>query len=172
MERVIEKKQMGVFERFSSNVTQLAGSTGAFIIAVSIVVFWLISGPIFNYSETWQLIINTGTTIITFLMVFLIQKSQNKESLAIQLKLNELVASHEYASNRLVNIEGLTEEELKVIQKYYLKLSELAMKERNLQQTHSIDEAQTRSDIKHKKNRAEQKSNPAQNANSKDSTKH
>jgi low affinity Fe/Cu permease len=142
---------MGFFEKFSFKVTQITGSTPAFIIAVAIVLAWLISGPFFDYSETWQLVINTGTTIITFLMVFLIQKSQNKESLAIQLKLNELVASHEFASNRLVNVEGLTEEELKIIQKYYFHLSELAMRERNIQQSHSIDEAQHKSDIKHKK---------------------
>ncbi|MGZ3900752.1 MAG: low affinity iron permease family protein [Bacteroidia bacterium] len=151
MERIIQKKEMGVFERFSFKVTQVTGSTPAFITAVTLVIFWLLTGPLFNYSETWQLVINTGTTIITFLMVFLIQKSQNKESLAIQLKLNELVASHEYASNRLVNVEGLTEEELKVIQKYYLMLSELSMKERNIMQTHSIDEAQFNNDVKHKK---------------------
>ncbi|MCW3076576.1 MAG: low affinity iron permease family protein [Bacteroidetes bacterium] len=142
---------MGMFEKFSSKVTQLTGSTPAFIIAVLLVLVWLATGPIFDYSETWQLVINTGTTIITFLMVFLIQKSQNKESLAIQLKLNELVASHEFASNRLVNVEGLTEDELKIIQKYYFKLSELALKERNIQQSHSIDEAEHNSKIKHKK---------------------
>jgi low affinity Fe/Cu permease len=144
---------MGFFEKFSFKVTQITGSTPAFIVAVAIILAWLISGPFFNYSETWQLVINTGTTIITFLMVFLIQKSQNKESLAIQLKLNELVASHEFASNRLVNVEGLTEEELKIIQKYYFHLSELAMRERNILQSHSIDEAQHKSDIKHKKTR-------------------
>lgn len=141
---------MGIFERFATKVTLLAGSTGAFLLAVALVVVWLITGPIFDYSETWQLVINTGTTIITFLMVFLIQKSQNKESLAIQLKLNELVASHEHASNRLVNVEGLTEEELRIIQKYYFRLSDLAMKERNIQQTHSIDEAQTNNDYKNR----------------------
>lgn len=151
MERTIRKKEMGMFEKFSSRVTQLTGSTPAFIIAVGMVLVWLCTGPIFDYSENWQLVINTGTTIITFLMVFLIQKSQNKESLAIQLKLNELVASHEFASNRLVNVEGLTEDELKIIQKYYFKLSELALKERNIQQSHSIDEAEHNSQLKHKK---------------------
>ncbi|MCE3226372.1 MAG: low affinity iron permease family protein [Bacteroidetes bacterium] len=140
---------MNFFEKFSAKVTAAAGSSPAFSIAVLLVVVWLITGPLFDFSETWQLIINTGTTIVTFLMVFLIQKSQNKESLAIQLKLNELVASHETASNRLVNVEGLTEEELKTIQKYYFKLSELAMKEKNIQQSHSIDEAHERSARKH-----------------------
>ncbi len=130
------------FERFSSRVAEATGSTLAFILALSVVIAWALSGPFFNFSENWQLVINTGTTIITFLMVFLIQKAQNKDSLAIQLKLNELVASHEFASNRLVNVEGMTEEELHVIKKYYIKLSEMTMQEESLQQSHSIDEAQ------------------------------
>lgn len=96
-------------------------------------------GPILNYSEQWQLVINTGTTIITFLMVFLIQKSKNKDALAIQLKLNELVAAHELASNRLVDIENMTEEELKTIQKYYSKLSITSKNDSTLQQSRSID---------------------------------
>src|SRR5688572_18088956 len=96
-------KNPSFLERFSSGVTAAAGSTPAFIVALTLVIVWAVTGPMFNYSEEWQLIINTGTTVITFLMVFLIQKSQNKDSLAIQLKLNELVASHEFASNRLVN---------------------------------------------------------------------
>lgn len=130
-----------VFEKFATQVAQASGSTPGFLIAVLIVIVWAICGPVFNYSETWQLVINTGTTIITFLMVFLIQKSQNKESLAIQLKLNELVAAHEFASNRLVSVEDMTEEELKVIKKYYSKLNEMTKKEESLQQSHSIDEA-------------------------------
>jgi low affinity Fe/Cu permease len=100
-----------------------------------------LSGPFFHYSENWQLVINTGTTIITFLMVFLIQKAQNKDSLAIQLKLNELVAAHEFASNRLVNVENMSEDDLKVIQKFYSSLSKMTGKEESLQQSHSIDEA-------------------------------
>jgi low affinity Fe/Cu permease len=135
-------------ERFSTAVTSAAGSTPAFIIALMLVVGWAITGPIFNYSEEWQLVINTGTTIITFLMVFLIQKSQNKDSLAIQLKLNELVAAHEFASNRLVNVENMTEDELKVIKKYYAYLSEFTKKEESLQQSHSIDEAKASHDLK------------------------
>ena len=134
-------KSPTLLERFSSMVTVAAGSTPAFIIALTLVIIWAITGPMFNYSEQWQLVINTGTTIITFLMVFLIQKSQNKDSLAIQLKLNELVASHEFASNRLVNVENMTEDELKVIRKYYAQLSEFTKNEESLQQSHSIDEA-------------------------------
>ena len=138
----------GIFERFSVKVTKATGSTAAFIAAMAIVVIWAICGPFFHYSETWQLVINTGTTIITFLMVFLIQKAQNKESMAIQLKLNELVAAHDFASNRLVDIEDMTEEELKVIQRYYVQLSKLSQKEESLQRSHSIDEANLQHDLK------------------------
>jgi low affinity Fe/Cu permease len=136
------------FESLSTKVTKAAGSTPAFAVAVAIVFIWALTGPVFNYSENWQLVINTGTTIVTFLMVFLIQKSQNKDSLAIQLKLNELVAAHEFASNRLVNVENMTEEELKVIQKYYSRLSEFTKKEESLIQSHSIDEAHEQHEIK------------------------
>jgi low affinity Fe/Cu permease len=103
------KKRKNLFERFSNWAT---GSSAAFIIATSTVLIWAVTGPLFHYSETWQLVIDTATTIITFLMVFLIQKSQNKDSKAIHLKLNELLALHEGASNRMVNIEDLTEVEL------------------------------------------------------------
>lgn len=139
---------MGLMERFSLRVTTLAGSTPAFLIALLLIMTWAVTGPIFNYSEEWQLVVNTGTTIITFLMVFLIQKSQNKDSLAIQLKLNELVAAHQFASNRLVNVENMTEEELKVIQKYYAQLSEFSKQEESLQQSHSIDEAEANHELK------------------------
>lgn len=142
MEPKIQHKKIGFWEHFSSSVAKAAGSNAAFISAVVLVVLWAISGPIFHYSETWQLVINTGTTIITFLMVFLIQKVQNKDSLAIQLKLNELVAANELASNRLVNVEGLSEEEMAVIQKYYCKLNELAKNGGNLHESHSVDEAE------------------------------
>jgi low affinity Fe/Cu permease len=129
------------FENFALRVTKATGSTPAFLSAFSIIAIWALTGPFFDYSETWQLVINTGTTIITFLMVFLIQKSQNKDALAIQLKLNELVASHKFASNRLVDVENLSEAEMKILQKYYVALSELTKKESSLQQSHSIDEA-------------------------------
>jgi len=158
MKRTTELHRGNFFERFSSKVTQVTGSSLAFIFALGAVVVWAVMGPFFHFSENWQLVINTGTTIITFLMVFLIQKSQNKDSLAIQLKLNELVAAHEFASNRLVNVENMTEDELKVIKKYYCKLSEMTMKEESLQQSHSIDEAQQNHDFKkeveqHQKNK-------------------
>ena len=144
--KVIKKKINLV--SLASKVTKLAGSSAAIACAFSIIFIWAICGPIFHYSENWHLIINTGTSVITFLMVFLIQKSQNKDSLAIQLKLNELVAAHEFASNRLVDIENMTEEELLVIQKYYIKLSEFSKKEETLQQSHSIDDAIHLNEIK------------------------
>ncbi len=143
-----DTKKAGFFEVFASKVTQATGSTPAFITAFFIVIIWGITGPFFHYSENWQLVINTGTTIVTFLMVFLIQKSQNKDSLAIQLKLNELVAAHEFASNRLVNVENMSEDELKTIKKYYSKLSEFTKNEESLQQSHSIDEAHEQHEIK------------------------
>jgi len=140
-------------EHMASRVTQATGSTAAIVIAFLIVIVWGLCGPIFHYSENWQLVINTGTTIITFLMVFLIQKSQNKESLAIQIKLNELVAAHEFASNRIVNVENIPEEDLKVIQKYYKNLSLITEKEETLQQSHSIEEAKDLSELKKERER-------------------
>ncbi len=137
-----------LMERFSNAVTSATGSTPAIIIAFLVVIIWGVSGPYFKFSESWQLVINTGTTIITFLMVFLIQKAQNKDSLAIQLKLNELVAAHEFASNRLVNVENMTEDELKVIKKYYGYLSTMTKDEENLQQSHSVEEAQEQHGLK------------------------
>lgn len=129
------------FENFASKASKAVGSSFAFILAFVIVVTWAVAGPFFDFSETWQLVINTGTTIITFLMVFLIQKAQNKDSLAIQLKLNELVASNKYSSNRLVDIESMTQEEMETVQKYYQKLSELSDKQEKLRTSHSIEEA-------------------------------
>jgi low affinity Fe/Cu permease len=136
------------FERFSNTATAATGSSAAFFTAIGVIVLWLITGPVFNYSDTWQLIINTGTTIITFLMVFLIQKSQNKDSKAIHLKLNELLASHEGASNRMVDIEDLTEAELDHLHKFYVQLSELAEREDDLTCTHSIDAATENHNLK------------------------
>ena len=136
------KKKKNLFEQFANWATNATGSSAAFIIAIVIIIVWVVTGPLFNYSDTWQLVINTGTTIVTFLMVFLIQKTQNKDSKAIHLKLNELLASHEGASNRMVDIEDLTEEELDQLHKFYVQLSDLAEKEDDLTCTHSIDAAE------------------------------
>jgi len=143
-----KKNKKSFFETFAEKVTKATGSTPVFLSAFGIVIVWAVSGPIFDYSETWQLVINTGTTIITFLMVFLIQKSQNKDSLAIQIKLNELVASHYMANNRIVDIEDITEEEMEVLEKYYQKLAELASKSQPIKDSHSINEAQLRHEMK------------------------
>jgi len=136
------KKKKNLFEKFSDWATTATGSSAAFIMAALTVVIWAVTGPVFKYSETWQLVINTGTTIVTFLMVFLIQKSQNKDSKAVHLKLNELIASHQGTSNRMVNIEDLSEQELDRLYKFYIRLSKLAEKEDDLTCTHSIDAAE------------------------------
>ncbi|UOE52836.1 low affinity iron permease family protein [Mucilaginibacter sp. SMC90] len=135
------KQNKNLFERFSNWATAATGSSAAFIIAIAAILIWLLTGPLAKYSDTWQLIINTGTTIVTFLMVFLIQKSQNKDSKAIHLKLNELLAAHEGASNRMVDIEDLTEKELDHLHKFYQQLSDLAEDEDDITCTHSIDAA-------------------------------
>jgi len=129
------------FEKFANWATNATGSSTAFILAAATIIIWAGTGPVFKYSETWQLIINTGTTIITFLMVFLIQKSQNKDSKAIHLKLNEIIAAHQGASNRMVNIEDITETELDQLHKFYVRIAILAKQEDDLGCTHSIDAA-------------------------------
>lgn len=143
-------KNKNLFERFANRATKFTGSSYAFIGATLIVIIWAVSGPFFDYSETWQLVINTGTTIITFLMVFLIQKAQNKDSKAIQIKLNELIASNEKASNRIVDIEDLTEKELDQLHCYYEKLADFAEEDLDIHQSHSIDVAQRNQDYKYK----------------------
>src|SRR3954469_5192468 len=131
-------------EQFSTWATAITGSTVGFSLAAFLVIVWLVTGPLFNFSNTWQLVINTATTIVTFLMVFLIQRSQNKESLAVQLKLNELVASKKGASNRLIDIEDLSEAELRVLHEHFRRLVEMSKKETDLTRSHSVEEAQTR----------------------------
>ena len=136
------------FNSFSTIVTKATGTPWAFIIAFLVILIWGITGPIFNFSDTWQLVINTGTTIITFLMVFVIQHSQNKDTKAIQLKLNELIAASGEASNRVVSIEDLTDEELEAIKKFYTHLAKSAKKENNIFSTHSLDEAKLNAEKK------------------------
>ncbi len=136
-----QSKLRKFFDRFSNKATKATGSPVAFILASLTILVWAISGPLFGFSETWQLVINTGTTIITFLMVFVIQQSQNKDTMALHLKLNELIAATKTASNRLIDIEDLTENELETIKMYYIKLSKLAKNENDIHATHSLDEA-------------------------------
>jgi low affinity Fe/Cu permease len=100
------------FERLANRVATAAGRPRAFLIAFTIVLVWALSGPIFHWSDTWQLVINTGTTIVTFLMVFLIQSAQNRDGAAIQAKLDELIRAVSSARNEFIGIEHLTEEEL------------------------------------------------------------
>lgn len=115
-----------LMEVVAAKVTQGAGSSGALFLATLTIVVWLVSGPFFNFSDTWQLVINTGTTIVTFLMVFLIQRTQNKESHATNLKLNELIAALHGASNKLICVEDLPEAELAQLRQRYKKLAEKA----------------------------------------------
>ena len=136
---------------FASWVTHKTGSTPAFITAFAIVLLWLASGPIFHFSDTWQLVINTGTTIVTFLMVFLIQRAQNKDALAVQLKLNEIVAALDGASNRLISVEDLSDEELEALHQHYHRLVEMAARESKITDSHSIEEAEARHSLKHGK---------------------
>ena len=136
------------FDRFSSAVTRASGSPFAFGSALLIVVLWATTGPIFKFSDTWQLVINTGTTIITFLMVFVIQQSQNKDTLAIHLKLNELIACDAAANNRLIDVEDISPEELAVLKKFYVKLAKLAESDDDVHTSHSLDEADDRHKVK------------------------
>ncbi len=137
-------QHIGWLERLARQATVRAGSSWAFGLALAVVLVWLVTGPFFGFSDTWQLVINTGTTIMTFLMVFLIQRAQNKDSLSIQLKLNEIVAALEGASNHLINVEDLGEAEVGVLHQHYQKLAELVKLDHIITQSHSIEEAERR----------------------------
>jgi low affinity Fe/Cu permease len=136
------------FENLSKVITQFTGSTAAFGVALGVVVIWGVLGPVFGFSDTWQLVINTGTTIVTFLMVFLIQRSQNKDSLAIHLKLNELVSALQGASNRLIDVEALSEKDLDTLHRYYAELTKLARSASDVTESHSVEEARQRHSLK------------------------
>lgn len=138
------KRRIDVGERLARSVSRFTASTTAFLLAVGVVAAWLITGPLFGFSDTWQLVINTGTTIVTFLMVFLIQRTQDKESLAVQLKLNELIAALEGASNRMVDIESLAETDLDTLHRHYATLAAMAQAEGDIHCSHSVDEAEKR----------------------------
>jgi low affinity Fe/Cu permease len=142
------------FEAFSKVITQWTGSTGAFGCALGVIVVWALIGPVFRFSDTWQLVINTSTTIVTFLMVFLIQRAQNKDSLAIHLKLNEIVAAATGASNRLVDVESLSEKELAQLHRFYRELATLCKREMDVTISHSVEEARQRHAATHGKPRA------------------
>ncbi|QMT59788.1 low affinity iron permease family protein [Legionella sp. PC997] len=112
------------FQKFSSFISEISGTFGAFITAILLIMIWIITGPIFKFSDTWQLVINTGTTIITFLMVFLIQHTQNRDNKIINLKLDELIKSHPPADNKTLDLEKLSDEQLKFLEKKYKKICE------------------------------------------------
>jgi low affinity Fe/Cu permease len=140
-------------EAFSTHATRWAGSTAVQLAALSVFPLWLISGMFFGLEKSWHLVFEPLTAFVPFLMVFLIQRSQNKDSMAVQLKLNELVAAIEGASNRLIDVEDLSEDELKTIHEHYQGLADMAKKEMELGRSHSIEEAQQRHSLKLKAQR-------------------
>jgi low affinity Fe/Cu permease len=153
---MVRRKRSGIselLERFSHQATHATGTSLAFVVALGAIVVWAVTGPIFQFSNTWQLVINTGTTIVTFLMVFLIQRTQNKDSLAIHLKLNEIVAAMAGASNRLIDVEDLTEKEIETLHRHYQKLVSMAKKDLELGESHSVEEAANRHERKQRQHR-------------------
>jgi low affinity Fe/Cu permease len=113
-----------LFRKFASHISKLTGTAGAFVLAISVVLIWGFTGPLFSYSDTWQLVINTSTTIVTFLMVFLIQNTQNRDGKAMQLKLDELIRSSASARNSFVYLEDMTDDDLEELDKQFHKLHE------------------------------------------------
>jgi low affinity Fe/Cu permease len=112
------------FRKFAHRTSSGVGSPWAFLTAVAVIVVWALTGPLFHFSDTWQLVINTGTTIVTFLMVFLIQNTQNRDAVAIHLKLDELIRALKGARNRLVDLEELSDEELETLRQEFHRLGE------------------------------------------------
>jgi low affinity Fe/Cu permease len=149
-----QKEHRNIVSRFATAATTWTGSTAAFVIAASVVVIWAVTGPLFHFSDTWQLVINTGTTVVTFLMVFLIQRAQNRDALAVQLKLDEIVAALEGASNRLISVEDLSEGELKTLRTHYQRLAEMAKSTENITESHSVEEAEARHNFKEDRRKA------------------
>jgi low affinity Fe/Cu permease len=128
------------FTRFSNWTSKTTGNPMTFVFATIIIIAWAITGPVFHYSDTWQLVINTGTSVITFLMVFVIQQSQNRDTTAMHIKLNELIAANKNASNRVVGIENLTETDLIKLKDFYDKMAELTKHQKDLFTSRSVDE--------------------------------
>ena len=130
MSKHTKTRDSGLFARFANEASRAVGSGAAFGAAIGVVVVWSLSGPLFNYSDTWQLVINTGTTIVTFLMVFLIQNTQNRDSAATQLKLDELIRSTRGAHNALLDLEKLSTKDLESLRALYQKLADQARQEK------------------------------------------
>lgn len=127
------------FHKFAAKISKLVGSPWMFVSALTVIILWIVTGPIFHFSDTWQLVINTGTSVITFLMVFLIQNSQNREAAAMQLKLDELIRSITEARNNLVNLEEFSDEELDQLQKEFRNLRERDGSKKLDQKTSNVD---------------------------------
>jgi low affinity Fe/Cu permease len=117
-----------LFDRLAHATARWAGRPVSFILAAGVILAWVVTGPIFGFSDTWQLVINTGTTIVTFLMVFLIQNTQNRDTLAIQLKLDELIRATEGAKNQLIDLEDETEDKLEEVKREFLVLRDAALR--------------------------------------------
>lgn len=111
-----------IFRKFSQKVSRAAGSFWTFLLALLTIITWIFTGPIFNFSDTWQLVINTGTTIVTFLMVFIIQNTQNRDSKAIQIKLDELIRTQRYARNDLLDAENMSDKDLEKLEQQFIKI--------------------------------------------------
>jgi low affinity Fe/Cu permease len=111
------------FTRFAKWISRMSGHPSTFGIALGVIVVWAVTGPIFHFSDTWQLVINTGTTVVTFLMVFLIQNTQNRDGAAVQIKLDELIRALKGAHNEMVDLEEMTEEELELVKSQYTRLA-------------------------------------------------
>lgn len=122
----MSKNKCSLFSCIAKETSSWTGRPSAFITAVTVVVVWAVTGPMFNYSDTWQLVINTGTTIVTFLMVFLIQNSQNRDTSALQIKLDELIRAIEGAENKLLDLEDMDDKDITTIRKRYEKLAQEA----------------------------------------------
>lgn len=118
----LTRAALDAFSRFAGRSADVMGSASAFVIATAACLIWAISGPLFNYSDTWQLVVNTATTVLTFLAVFLIQHTQNKEGKALQLKLDELISATKHARNKLIDLEHCTEDELSELQKEFARV--------------------------------------------------
>ena len=129
-----------IFTRFSNWASKTTGSPFTFVLATILIFAWAVTGPIFKFSDTWQLVINTGTSVITFLMVFVIQQSQNRDTTAMHIKLNELIAANKNASNRVVGVENLTDEDLIKLKSFYDNMSEIQHRHDELFTSRSVDE--------------------------------
>ena len=146
-------------ERFSEAVTAWSGTSAAFLSALGLIVLWLVVGPIFHFSDTWQLVINTTTTVVTFLIVFLIQRAQSKGVHATFIKLNELIASIDGASNRLIEVEDLSEAEVEALRRHFRHLVEMAARDGSLTRSHSVEEATERHRAKASRRRSTSSAN-------------